>query len=47
MTKLDTLERIRQSTTAMSVGLMENLLLQVKGSNAHNVRTIIRKRVMW
>ena len=47
MTKLDTLERIRQSITAISAVSMENLLLQVKGSNAHNVRTIIRKRVMW
>ena len=41
MTKLDILGRIRQSTTATSVDLMENLLLQVKGLNARSVKIII------
>ena len=47
MTRSGILERIRQSTTAISVGLMESLLLQVKGLNVRSVKIIIRKPVMW
>ena len=47
MTKLDILERIRQSTIVISVDLTVNLLQRLKGSNVHSVKIMTRKRVMW